>query len=173
MRCKFAARRKETSLNTETLGQFLSVICKLLKALQTSERVPAESSMLLLISGKQLHTSNNDLRPPPPPLWIQLSALLVGPVKGLLVINRFRKAEPPYYSRQSVNKRCNDRPLTLEGSGTVPPLSGGSVCGCTMAEEEREEGGGVAGVAEQQRQTAARHVVHRSRSVSGGHCVAT
>lgn len=86
------------------------------------------------------------------------------------MINRSRKAEPPYYSRQSVNKRCNDEPLTLEGSGTVPPLSGGSVCGCTMAEEEREGSGGGwgAGVAEQQRQTAARHVVHRSRSVSRG-----
>lgn len=77
--------------------------------------------------------------------------------EGWLVINPFRKMTPSYYSWQGLNNRCFGEPRTLEGIGTVQPLSGWSVCCYTMA--EWGEGG-----REQQhssaaeRQTAGSHV---------------
>lgn len=68
--------------------------------------------------------------------------------EGWLVINPFRKMTPSYYSWQGLNNRCFGEPRTLEGIGTVQPLSGWSVCCYTMA--EWGEGGG-----EQQHSSAA------------------
>lgn len=77
-----------------------------------------------------------------PPIDIHSASVkLVRQVQGLLVINRFRKKKkippPSYYSWQSVNNHCFDKPpilpRTLEGIGTVQPLSE-SVCCRTMVE---------------------------------------
>lgn len=63
-----------------------------------------------------------------------VSGIFVKQVQGLLVINRFRKTTPSYYSWQSVNNHCFDKPRTLEGIGTVQPLSEWSVCCRTTVE---------------------------------------
>lgn len=67
-----------------------------------------------------------------------VSGILIKQVQRLLVINRFRKTTPSYYSWQSVNNHYFDKPpilpRTLKGIGTVQPLSEWSVCCLTMVE---------------------------------------
>lgn len=87
------------------------------------------------------------------------------------MINRFRKTTPSYYSWQSVNNHCFDKPpilpRTLKGIGTVQPLSEWSVCCCTMVEGEREaerERGGKPSMSS--RATARQTASHPVKSLS-------
>lgn len=87
-----------------------------------------DDNQLLSFSNKLLYPIN----------IFSVSGILVKQVQGLLVINRFRKTTPSYYSWQSVNNHCLDKPpilpRTLKGIGTVQPLSEWSVCCHTMVE---------------------------------------